>query len=1305
MKSLKFSCRVALSVVLLSIIFTVIFTVLCKIVVQQNTIVLAEETATYYDGDGTASNPYSIGTAEQLKILSQHLSLSDSQTIRISKEKKVTVAELRNSHFKLTKDIYLNSSDFTTKYNSSLELIEIQLYNQTAFMNKNGNLYTDDSLTVLSSLPINTFTPICGGANFTFDGDGHTVYGLVVNAIASNNAMFNNNGGTVKNITLRQSIVLGGDNTAGLVANNSGEILNAFVECIVIGGNNIGGIAGENSGRISNSASIGDIVGVNNVGGITGTSEGLIKNCFSAGSVYGQKYVGGIIGKSTDPTMFNCFYEINKAVTASGNIQTAVGTSSGTPKNEKIDIDNITSLAFDTKNTYYTYKNSTFTQVIEYADKPLAKVLNGYCEIHNSVNSDKYKTWLTKDYYAHFVEEPSQESESEITLNQSCSENPPIKIFTVNSKPTDLIYMPRVGYSFEGYFTKENIQVCEKDGIVKTSIPDITDATGIWLAGDIELFAKWSVNTYVVNYTGLEDCIPTSIQPETAYYNKAFNVNKTSIYKKGYEFKGWEYIVAGKTSITNNEISSNDICLLEETETKTLTLTAVFVKEKFAVSFSKGDNLADAYITNDKSALDGDRNGESYEYLSTMYLIIQLKPNTDQYSYTPPVGFIPLSERRYYLMFAVDTTINFGEVDAVEKLQSYTTSAFAGENVEAIEFLIDGETYFNSATAPYGTVVRMIIKVKPSTPSYMYSVETKINLIRQQDNLYIYDYTISAFSNFGTFNAIQEERKYTVTFNKGEHISDLYITDNSLQHYPSGKSFNYNKKFKLVIVLAENTPKYSYSIQGYTFDKENGYYFKDFIINDDLDLGKISAMQRINTVTLTFTCNDKYGYFEGETTITVEYGQSFVVPTLIPNANYRFAGWNKIIPQTATISESFYAIIVQKPSVEFDTQPQKREYDKTSKPYIVNNANADYIGTEYFYDDKWQQSAPIAVGIYTVRFTRAESDEFHSLNYTLEGGYEIAKRPITINCIVKDKVYDKSLFAEIESFEVNNIINGDDIHIFLEGKFPTANIGIHDIYLGYRVLGESAGNYTVSQINKATAEILPAILTINANDAYTVLGQEEELTYTVAGLFQGDVLSGELSREEGNIAGFYNITRGTLQADNYIIVFNPATYTINAPSIEIKDKDMGISLVIDTEEGFSPNINVELAEVLTDNELFASLPAKDIVYAFDLCNTQNIDLAKDLFIKVKYSSKANINKITVINLDGTDAVKDFYLEDGYLVIQTSALGSYVILEEKDYSHIFIPIICVFLGLTIIASMVVLIMFTKPKKTNLSYGKD
>lgn len=94
MKSLKFSCRVALSIVLLSIIFTVIFAVLCKIVVQQNTIVFAEETVIYYDGDGTATNPYSIATAEQLKTLSKHLSLSDSQTIQISKEKKVTVAEL-----------------------------------------------------------------------------------------------------------------------------------------------------------------------------------------------------------------------------------------------------------------------------------------------------------------------------------------------------------------------------------------------------------------------------------------------------------------------------------------------------------------------------------------------------------------------------------------------------------------------------------------------------------------------------------------------------------------------------------------------------------------------------------------------------------------------------------------------------------------------------------------------------------------------------------------------------------------------------------------------------------------------------------------------------------------------------------------------------------------------------------------------------------------------------------------------------------------------------------------------------------
>lgn len=1300
MKSKRLSCRVALSVVLLSIIFSVIFAMLSNELQQDRAVVFAEEATIYYDGDGTEESPYSIGTAEQITTLSKHLSLSDDATIQIRKDKEVSIAELRNSHFKLVKDIYLNSIDFSREYNSNTEIIKIKIFKQTAYMNKEGNLYADESLTTLCELPLNVFTPICGGESFVFDGDGHIVHGMVINSKGSNNAMFNNNGGIVRNITLKQSIVLGEENTSGLVAKNSGEILNAFVDCIVIGGSSVGGLTGENSGRISNSASIGEIVGDSKVGGIAGISEGLIKNCFSASGVYGQKYVGGIMGMSTDPAIFNCFYEKDKAVTASGNVQTAVGTSSGNPKNEKLDIENITSLAFDKDKNYYTYKNNTFTQVIEYADKHLMQVLNEYCEVHNAVNTEKYQRWTEKDYYAQFVEETPQENESKITLNQNCLENPPITIQTINLKPTTLIYITRVGYTFAGYFTESNIQVCGRDGIVKEGIKDITDDNGIWLAGNIELFAKWIVNSYTVNYTGLEDCNPTSIKSETAYYDNAFSVNKVMIYKKGYEFKGWEYTLAGETRITSSEISSKEICLLEESESKTLTLKAVFIKAKYAVIFSKGENLADAYIAKEINATDGDRNGNSYEYLSTMYWIIQLKPDTKEYSYSAPAGFIHLRDNYYYLMFTVDKSINFGEIDATRSIQNYITSAVAGENVEGIEFLVDGNSYNDTVTLPYGTSVRMVIRVKPSTTRYMYTVESNIPLIRQQEDIYYYDYTVRGYCNFGIFNAIQEERKYLVTFEKGEHISDLYVTDNTLQHYMSGKSFSYNRNIKLIIILEDNTPKHSYSIQGYLFDKAKGYYYREMTVTGDIDLGLISATQEVNKVTLTFTCSEKYGRLEGQTSITVEYGQPVVIPKTVPNANCRFSSWNKIIPEIATKSDSFYAIFLEKPKVEFDTTPQKREYDKTSQPFILNNANAKNIIFEYFYDNKWKQKAPTEVGIYTMRFTRAEDEEMHSLDYILEGGYEITKRPISVNYSVKDKFYDKSLLAEIDFFELNNILDGDDVSITLKAEFPTVNVGIHDISLGYRVMGESASNYTVGQINKARAEILPATLTITAKDTVALLGQEGELTYTVEGLLLGDVLSGELSREEGNIAGFYKITQGTLHAVNYTVVFISAIYTINAQSIEIKDKDMGISLIIDTEQGFSPDISLELSEVVQDNELLSGLPNKDIVYAFDLCNKHNTEINTDLFIKVKYSSKANINKISVINLNSEDSVKDFYLQDGYLVIQTSALGTYVILEQKDYSHIFIPILSFFLGLSIIASLALLLHFSKPNSKHL-----
>lgn len=117
-------------------------------------------------------------------------------------------------------------------------------------------------------------------------------------------------------------------------------------------------------------------------------------------------------------------------------------------------------------------------------------------------------------------------------------------------------------------------------------------------------------------------------------------------------------------------------------------------------------------------------------------------------------------------------------------------------------------------------------------------------------------------------------------------------------------------------------------------------------------------------------------------------------------------------------------------------------------------------------------------------------------------------------------------------------------------NIPTAtNAGDYTVY--YKAVGDS--NHLDSDEGSVNVTIAKAPLSVTAN-AITkyVNAQEPELTYKAEG-FVGDdtaetALSGALSRAEGDEIGEYDITIGTLSADNYEIAFTGAKLTIRRRS-------------------------------------------------------------------------------------------------------------------------------------------------------------
>ncbi len=154
------------------------------------------------------------------------------------------------------------------------------------------------------------------GFQGTFDGQGHTISGVYVNASASDYmGFFTQLSGTaaVKNLTVEGKIT-GRDYVGGIVGKNvGGTIENCTFRGIVTGGDQygyIGGIAGYASGTITGCKTYGSVsctLSVINdtlltgaVGGIVGyTGISTIQNCDNHAAVTGNAFsIGGIAGQA-----------------------------------------------------------------------------------------------------------------------------------------------------------------------------------------------------------------------------------------------------------------------------------------------------------------------------------------------------------------------------------------------------------------------------------------------------------------------------------------------------------------------------------------------------------------------------------------------------------------------------------------------------------------------------------------------------------------------------------------------------------------------------------------------------------------------------------------------------------------------------------------------------------------------------------------------------------------------------------------------------------------------------------------------
>ena len=229
-------------------------------------------------GDGTADNPYQIGTAGELYWFADYVNNWHSEANAV-----------------LTADITVNSG----------------------VLAEDGELAKDES-DLISWTPIGTYILEFRG---TFDGRNHTISGLYFNGENVNYVGlfgFLDKGACISNVGVIDSYFIGRYRVGGICGGiYSGTITNCYNEGSVKGTyDSVGGICGEfiEEGQIKNCYNTGKVSGIGDevtVGGICGFSSGdsskaIVEKCYNTGAVSGTVSVGGVCG-SNMMTIKDCY--------------------------------------------------------------------------------------------------------------------------------------------------------------------------------------------------------------------------------------------------------------------------------------------------------------------------------------------------------------------------------------------------------------------------------------------------------------------------------------------------------------------------------------------------------------------------------------------------------------------------------------------------------------------------------------------------------------------------------------------------------------------------------------------------------------------------------------------------------------------------------------------------------------------------------------------------------------------------------------------------------------------------------------
>ena len=315
---------------------------------------------------------------------------------------------------------------------------------------------------------------------------------------------------------------------------------------------------------------------------------------------------------------------------------------------------------------------------------------------------------------------------------------------------------------------------------------------------------------------------------------------------------------------------------------------------------------------------------------------------------------------------------------------------------------------------------------------------------------------------------------------------------------------------------------------------------------------------------------------------------------------------------------------------------------------------------EYNYDDseaKLQGELAFAcdyttasnVGIYSIKASGVSNG-----NYTVkfvDGILLVTPREVTLTWGDDTFTYDKT--AKVPSVKVGNLVNDDQVIATVTGE--TIEAGDYTA----TVTKLSSTNYYLPAVVTKAFTIDPKAITVTAeNKESDYEAALVALTFTKAGIEEGDVVCTIATTADNTKVGTYPITLTSTNNPNYVVTLVNGTYTIKAKAAKVETNAAGEKVVENTEkiseEAAKSSEGVNITNMI-QNVINAAADAPVVTLEFAIGEDATVAFDKAALMKLAENGNVKITYTETKAADVDTSKKEF--KNAQLVIEISLSGA------------------------------------------------